>query len=417
MPIRPLIPLCLLLCLCGLRANAAAAVGAEPDTMSPLRVATFNTSLNDDVGGGLLARLAAGDANARKVAAIIQRVRPDVLLLNEFDYDAEALAAMRFQHDYLGVGQFGGQPIVYPYRYLAPVNTGVPSGLDLNGDGRSDGPDDAWGFGRHPGQYGMLVLSRFPIDTAAVRTFQNFRWCDLPGALAPLDPASGQPFYSDAIWRQLRLSSKSHWDVPIQTPQGVIHFLVAHPTPPVFDGPEDRNGRRNHDEIRFWAEYLSDGARDWLHDDQGRTGGLAADAAFVMAGDLNADPDDGGHSCASCARGTCTSMCGGGFQHPVRLLLQHPRVNARLVPQAPGAPARAARYGLPRTGDSRAHTGDFGPQVGTLRIDYVLPSRQLAAHGGGVFWPLLGQPGHDWIDASDHHLVWLDLLPSPSTQD
>lgn len=399
MPIRPLL-LCLSLCVLGGYATASAAATAEVSPMAPLRIATFNTSLNDDVAGGLIARLGAGDANARKVAAIIQRVRPDVLLLNEFDYDAEGVAATRFQHDYLAVAQFGEQAIAYPYQYLAPVNTGVPSGLDLDGDGRSDGADDAWGFGRHPGQYGMLVLSRFPIERADVRSFQLFRWCELPGALAPSDPKTGKPFYPDATWQQLRLSSKSHWDLPIRTPQGLIHFLVAHPTPPVFDGPEDRNGRRNHDEIRFWAEYLSDGARDWLHDDQGRTGGLAADAAFVMAGDLNADPDDGD-----------------GFQHPVRLLLQHPRVNASFVPQSTGAPAQAASYGLPRQGDSRAHTGNFGRKAGTLRIDYVLPSRQFAVRGGGVFWPLPGQPGHDWIDASDHHLVWLDLLPSPSTQD
>lgn len=399
MSIRPLLSY-VLLCALGAHAIAAAADPPEANTMAPLRVATFNTSLNHDADGGLIARLVAGDANARKVAAIIQRVRPDVLLLNEFDYDAEGVAATRFQHDYLGVGQFGEQAISYPHRYLAPVNTGVPSGLDLNGDGRSDGPDDAWGFGRHPGQYGMLVLSRFPIDHAAVRTFQLFRWCELPGALAPVDPKSGQPFYPDATWLRLRLSSKSHWDVPIQTPQGLLHFLVAHPTPPVFDGPEDRNGRRNHDEIRFWAEYLADAPRDWLRDDQGRSGGLAADAAFVMAGDLNADPDDGD-----------------GTQHPARVLLTHARVNAEFVPRSPGAPAQAARYGLPRLGDPSAHTGDFGPRAGTLRIDYVLPSRQFGVRDGGVFWPLPGEHGHDWIDASDHHLVWLDLFPSPSTQD
>lgn len=401
MSIRPLLWY-VLLCALGAHAIAAAADPAEVNPMAPVRVATFNTSLNHDADGGLIARLVAGDANARKVAAIIQRMRPDVLLLNEFDYDAEGVAATRFQRDYLGVGQFGEQAIAYPHQYLAPVNTGVPSGLDLNGDGHSDGPDDAWGFGRHPGQYGMLVLSRFPIDHRAVRTFQLFRWCELPGALAPVDPTSGRPFYPDATWQRLRLSSKSHWDVPIQTPQGLLHFLVAHPTPPVFDGPEDRNGRRNHDEIRFWAEYLADAPRDWLRDDQGRSGGLAADAAFVMAGDLNADPDDGD-----------------GTNHPVRALLTHARVNAEFVPRSPGAPAQAARYGLPRLGDPSAHTGDFGPRAGTLRIDYVLPSRQFSVRDGAVFWPLPGEPGHDWIDASDHHLVWLDLLPSPSpsTQD
>ena len=40
----------------------------------------------------------------------------------------------------------------------------------------------------------------------------------------------------------------------------VVHFLVHHPTPPVFDGAEHRNRLRNHDEIRFFADYVGCGA-------------------------------------------------------------------------------------------------------------------------------------------------------------
>ena len=99
----------------------------------------------------------------------------------------------------------------------------------------------------------MVVYSRYPIDTAAVRTFQLFKWKDMPGNLIPT------PFYSPDEVEILRLSSKSHWDVPIRIGRKTVHFLVSHPTPPVFDGPEDRNGRRNNDEIRFWADYISPG--------------------------------------------------------------------------------------------------------------------------------------------------------------
>ena len=178
------------------------------------------------------------------------------------------------------------------------MNTGVPSGLDLdrNGSvgaqGRERG-NDAWGYGLHPGQYGMLVLSRFPINEASVRTFQLLRWSTLPGAANPVDPTTRQPFYTDHVWTQLRMSSKSHWDVPVRTPGGTVHFLVSHPTPPVFDGPENRNGLRNADEIRLWREYLTPGDAPWLCDDQGRCGCLPADARFVIAGDLNNDPADG----------------------------------------------------------------------------------------------------------------------------
>ncbi|MCA1713815.1 MAG: endonuclease/exonuclease/phosphatase family protein [Gammaproteobacteria bacterium] len=399
-----------LLCASCLRINVqgdpVAAAGRLPEVIAgamaallPLRVATYNTSLYNDEAGALIRRLERGDAGARKIAAVLQRVRPDVVLLNEFDYDEHGRAADLLQRDYLEVPQAGGgDPLRYPYRYLAPVNTGVPSGLDLDrngaigGNGRDRG-NDAWGYGLHPGQYGMLVLSRYPIDAAAVRTFRLLRWSALPGARRPTDPATGAWWYPDGVWSQLRLSSKSHWDVPVRTPQGVVHLLATHPTPPVFDGAEDRNGARNHDEIRLWAEYLTAGNKPWLCDDAGRCGGLQAAAEFVIAGDLNADPVDGD-----------------GVPGAIAQVLRHPRIDAGFVPRSPGARARAAAYQLPRKGDVASHTGDFGARAGTLRLDYLLPSRGLAVVDGAVFWPPPSSPATAIADGSDHRLVWLDLV-------
>ena len=44
-----------------------------------------------------------------------------------------------------------------------------------------------------------------------------------------------------------------------------------------------------------------------------------------------------------------------------------------------------------------------------MRLDYLLPSRGLRVRDSGVFWPVSGSTGAELIDASDHHLVWLDL--------
>ena len=365
----------------------------------PLRFATLNTSLYDEEHGGLIARLDQGDEDARNIAAIVQHQRPDVLLLNEFDYDAAGLAADLFQRRYLEVGQFGEQPIHYPYRYLAEVNTGVPSGLDLDGDGRIGGEgrfhgNDAWGYGLHPGQYGMLVLSKYPIDAAAARSFRLLRWSTMPGAREPKHP-DGRAFYPAEVWTQLRLSSKSHWDLPIDTPQGRIHLLAAHPTPPVFDGPERRNAARNHDEIRLWAEYLSPGDKPWLCDDAGRCGGLPEGERFVIAGDYNADPADGG------------SLPGAIHQ-----LLEHPRVLRFATPRSEGAVASALAVGGGNVGQksSPAHdTASFGPRNGNYRVDYVLPSVGLPVKASGVFWPREGERGVEWLQATDHRLVWVDL--------
>ncbi len=369
--------------------------------IATLRVATYNASLYDEDAGGLIARLQLGNAQARKIAAVLQKVRPDIVLLNEFDYDTAQRAADLFQREYLEVAQAGGgAPLHYPHRYLAPVNTGVPSGLDLDGNGETGGigrerGNDAWGYGLHPGQYGMLVLSRFPIDAAAVRTFQLLKWRDMPGARRPMDPATGKPFHADAVWEQLRLSSKSHWDVPIEMPVGTLHLLASHPTPPTFDGPEDRNGKRNADEIRLWREYISPGAKPWLCDDAGRCGGLAADVRFVIAGDLNNDPVDGD-----------------GHHDAILELLEHPRVLRMATPRSAGGEAKARDYaaaGILRRGSPAHVTGDFGPRVGALRLDYVLPSSGFALAGSGVFWPAPGDADAAIADGSDHQLVWVDL--------
>lgn len=385
------------LCCCAALAACSEAPDPLPEPAPPiLRVATYNTSLYDEADGGLIARLERGDEAAARIAAVIRHVRPDVVLLNEFDFDEGGQAAELFQRRYLEAAEGAQEPIRYAYRYSAPVNTGEPSGLDLDGDGRNDGPGDAWGYGKHPGQYGMLVLSRFPIDTVGARSFRTFLWKDLPNAWQPHFPAEGEEagraFYPEAVWNQLRLSSKSHWDLPIVTPLGLVHLLASHPTPPVFDGPEDRNGARNHDEIRFWVEYLSQPGADWIHDDAGQRGGLAADARFVIVGDLNADAHDGD-----------------GSHEAISQLIGHARVDAARVPTSEGARDAATLHGFPRQGDVASHTGDFGPRVGTLRLDYALPSQGFVIRDAGVFWPRAGEPGAELVEASDHRMVWVDL--------
>ena len=398
--------------LCGACSHTGSApTAATPAAPAPaaLRLATYNTSLNSDEDGGLIAALQGDSAQARKIAAVLQQVRPDLVLLNEFDYDDAHRAADLFQQRYLEVAQpLGGAALHYPYRYLAPVNTGVPSGLDLDNDGSVGGNgrargNDAWGYGLHPGQYGMLLLSRYPIDAAAVRSFRLFKWSAMPGALRPIDPATGRTFYSDAVWAQLRLSSKSHWDVPVRTPLGVVHALVAHPTPPVFDGAEKRNAARNHDELRLWREYLDDRASaTWLCDDAGRCGGLAADARFVMLGDLNNDVIDGE-----------------GRHDAIRALVEHPRVLHYPTPHSAGGEEAARAYaaqGIAHRGPPQQVTGDFGPKAGAMRLDYVLPSNGFRYLDSGVFWPASSVPAAAIADGSDHHLVWVDVAVEPGLE-
>jgi hypothetical protein len=380
---------------------------------SEVRFATFNASLNRFNAGDLAAELSApGSAQPDVIAEIIQRTRPDVLLINEFDFDAGGVAAQGFLDNYLHVAHGDAEAIDYPYWYVAPSNTGVPSGFDLDnsggvggpGDsGGVGGPGDAFGFGFFEGQYGMAVYSMFPIDMTAIRTFQLFLWKDMPGALLPDDPATPGPadWYSVEELEVFRLSSKSHWDVPVAIGDKTVHFLVSHPTPPVFDGPEDRNGTRNSDEIRFWADYVIPSRSAYIYDDGGIYGGLPPGDMFVIAGDQNADPLDGDSSPGAAQQ-----------------LLEHPLVNTRVTPDSEGGPEQAtlqAGANATHLSDPAFDTADFSDSApGNLRADYVLPRKNLLIKDAGVFWPLSTDPLFSLVGtwpfpSSDHRLVWIDV--------
>jgi hypothetical protein len=202
-----------------------------------------------------------------------------------------------------------------------------------------------------------------------------FRWRDLPGHHLP------ETFWPESVAAQVRLSSKSHWDVPVIIGGDTLHLLASHPTPPVFDGPEDRNGRRNFDEVGFWRRYLDN--HQALVDDRGLRGGLADGAHFVILGDLNADPERG------------DSIYDG--VRAMAQLLGHPAVH-----QAP------AHVGVP--------TASF---LGGTRVDYVLPARSLRVLGAGVFSPdstVDPEGAQAATAASDHRLVWVDLVWPPAGQ-
>jgi hypothetical protein len=393
----------ILLCQVGLLVTLAGSAFAQN-----VRIATFNVK---ELGWRKIAQVdeAGHGANAqlRAAAEVLQRVRPDVVLINEIDYTgpvdadgdppADKHAARAFHDRYLAVSQNGLNPLKYEHLFYRATNTGMPAGVDFNNNGRADDPNDAFGFGRYPGEYGMALFSRFPLDAERARTFRKLLWRDVPDNLLP-DGTGGKPaFYTPASVAAFRLSSKSHWDVLVTISGRTIHLLCSHPTPPVFDGPEDAHGRRNFDELRFWRDYLAveksvpDAQKrpgHWIRDDAGVTGGLSGDQSFVILGDLNADR----------VRGDTVN----GLR-PIELVLDHPRV---FDPRPQSAGAMTDSYPERYAAGRPFRTSDFG------RLDYALPSRDLKVSGSGVYWPDVGEPGHDAARrAGDHRLVWVDIAP------
>ncbi|MFT4961913.1 MAG: hypothetical protein ACI92Z_003007 [Paracoccaceae bacterium] len=336
-----------------------------------LRVATFNTELFRD-GPGLLLRdiQRAKDPQIDAVIEVIAAVAPDILALQgiDWDYDGAALNALADRLEQAG--------LIFPYRFARRPNSGMASGLDLDGDGRRGRPRDAQGYGAFTGQGGLAILSRHPIRHEQVQDFTPMLWRDLPGAILPTHP-DGKPFPSVEAQNAQRLSSTGHWVVPIELPDGSqISLLTFHAGPPVFDGPEDRNGRRNHDEIRFWRLFLD-----------GKIG-TPPIGQFILAGGATLDPFESD-----------------GRNQAIATLLNDPRLQDP-SPSSQGA-ALAADQG--HIGPNPLDTVDW-PKPGRLRVDYLLPSRDWQVVGAAVHWPTPGAAGYDdAITASRHRLVWVDL--------
>jgi hypothetical protein len=324
-----------------------------------LRIAQFHTELARAGPGLLLRDIQRGDAQVAAVVAVIAHADADVLLLMSIDYDLDGVALSALAERLAQAG------MDYPHRFALRPNTGMPTGLDMDGNGRLGEARDAQGFGFFSGNGGMAILSRLPIDTAGVRDFSALLWRDLPGGLSQTEAAVQ------------RLSTTGHWDVPLSLPQGgALHLLAWHATPPVFDGAEDRNGRRNHDETAFWLRLL-----------EGALPSPPPPAPFVLIGTPNLDPMDGD-----------------GRREAIGALLASTKIQDPL-PKGTGSPPQPQQ-----NGDPALDTATFGAGAGALRVDMILPSAELVVSASGVIWPPDDDPFATTVTlASRHRLVWVDL--------
>ena len=325
------------------------------------------------------------DPQIQAVLQVIAAAQADILILQSIDYDHDLAALQALNASLSPV--FGP----YPFHFALRPNTGMSTRFDLNGDGYRGDPEDAQGFGRFAGQGGMAVLSRWPIASDQVVDFSELRWLDLPEADPPRWE-DGTFFPSVEAMQVQRLSTTGHWAVPINlSGERQITILTMHASPPVFDGPEDRNGRRNADELRIWQHWLD-----------GRLSPTPPDAPFVIAGDANLDPfdSDGRHAA-------------------IRALLADSRIQDP-EPLSDGGAEDAVKQGginLGHQGDAALDTVDWPDETGrpgNLRVDYVLPSSDLDVVGSGVIWPR--GASDDAADlatavrlASRHRLVWVDV--------
>ncbi|MEE9427462.1 MAG: endonuclease/exonuclease/phosphatase family protein [Paracoccaceae bacterium] len=353
--------------------------GTATQSQEIIRIATFHTGLKRAGPGLLLRDILKGDTQTTAVLKVIGIADPDIVLLTRFDFDLGNHALLAFADLLAKSG------VDYPYLFALAPNSGVGTGLDLDHDGYTGGARDKQGYGDFAGHGGMAIMSRFPIQVDEVRDFSSMLWRDFPGARLP-------KWQSDNTQNTeiQRLSSVGHWDVPVLLPDGsLLHLLAFHATTPAFDGPEDRNGLRNHDETMFWLRYL-----------EGALPIKPPTERFVVLGDANLDPVDGE-----------------GKHQAIRALLnsgyvQDPEPGSSIATKATFDQGGVNAH---HRGDPSLDTADWSDKdgPGNLRVDYVLPSFDQHVLNAGVEWPaiadldaLLKERGSS---VSWHGLVWVDI--------
>ncbi|RLM68098.1 endonuclease/exonuclease/phosphatase family protein [Halorubrum sp. Atlit-8R] len=344
-----------------------------------------------------------GDSQAEAAARVIQEVDPDVLVVNELVNNIQEATVddgvptaqtniEAFVDNYLSEPQAPHlDGIDYEYTLQPESNTGLlpEEDYDFNKDGAFGRPGDAFGFGFYPGQYAFGIASKFPFDEGAIRSFREFLWADMPGNLIPVkgqdDVDTDDIYLVEEELDAFRLSSKTHIDVPFDVDGETVHGLFSHPTPTVFDGDNNFNGRWNHDENRFWADYVA--GEDYIYDDAGTHGGLDDDASYVLLGDMNAGPGDE------------------PLDPATKYFVDNDDFNSRSLPTSPGGATLGNQYA----------TADFGGDGS--KVDWVLPSPDLSKRASSVVWPNPNANkrglADDAVAASDHRLVWADVAVTP----
>ncbi|CUH88300.1 3-phytase (myo-inositol-hexaphosphate 3-phosphohydrolase) [Phaeobacter sp. CECT 5382] len=354
--------LLIVLALAPLRLLSQTAPGSatSPSTV-PLRIASFNTELSRKGPGLLLRDIERGeDAQIEAVIALIAEIKPDILALQSIDWDYENRALKALERRLSLAGH------AFPHLFARQPNSGLATALDLDGDQRLGGPGDSQGFGNYTGRSGIAVLSRLPIQHQSVTDLSSLLWRDLPGATLPRHP-DGSPFPSVEAQAIQRLSATAHWALPVSLPDGrELVLLTFQATPPLFDGPEQRNLLRNRDEIHLWQRFLDQALPAPFDTPPTRR--------FVLAGGANLDPDTGA-----------------GDHQAIINLLNHPKL------QDP----------RPQSAQAGLNTVHW-PKAGQMRVDYLLPSQDLIVLDAGVLWP--ETPGSPAAKASRHRLIWVDLL-------
>lgn len=369
-----------------------------------LRVASYNVQFQREKPGQLINELQTPlDKKAKAVAEIIQRTRPHIVQLTNFDIDSSNLAIEQFKANYLEVSQNQQHAIEYPYVFAAPFNSRYS-------------PINPALHNKQAHKSGVVLLSMYPIHAHQTRSFETFSWATMP---SPLMNELPNPV-SKKLPPALPLFEGGFWDVSVWVEGHSMRLLIAQliGQPAVIEPAQTPshslsalNDYRHFDEIRFLADYVGIKANNYyIRDDNGLPGGIPGDE-FIFMGTLNRDAQD-----------TPMKFPDGTDYNSIDQLLEHPYLDAAIRPTSQGAVQSSEMLG--QVNDLHKNPPQYDTAVlpaegsGNLQLDYILPSKNtLQPICAGSFWPKPKDKTYPLLKASGthHRLIWMDIARKDTT--
>ena len=222
---------------------------------NPLRIVHYNIKelhslkIHSQLGASNLNQLQA-------VRNILLRLRPELLSLNEVQYDLPGVPDSSFVTSGENLNKLSAQfGMAGAASVFYPANTGALSEPRPDGTYVVSSPtaeerqlySDPLNFGMFPAQYSTGLLSLKPVGR--VKEYSQILWSQVSPTLdlSQFNDGNGQPLPEDML-----LFDKNFTHVEIQFQGKPLHVIVFHSVPAFhFGNDKSPNYQRNKDQLRF----------------------------------------------------------------------------------------------------------------------------------------------------------------------
>ena len=194
------------------------------------------------------------------VKKILSRYKPDILSINEIQYDLPFIPDSNFTTRGQNLKKLSSILNLYKNTSFNPANTGLKAKSKKNGayflnpnNPKARLLADKINFGTMPAQYSTGLISRYPIIEEKV--FTSIKWKDFnPNIELKKFKTSDGSSYP----KNIELFDKNFSDITLKVGSKNIHIIVLHTVPSYhFGNKHSPNYQRNRDQLRFLEWYLT----------------------------------------------------------------------------------------------------------------------------------------------------------------